>query len=88
MTARPALAALLVLVGCATSEQQSTPAAADNSGNSSNGDVVCQREYPVGSNIPVTKCRTVAQQGEDKRAADTTLEAVRRPGNVTRPTTQ
>lgn len=88
MTARPALAALLVLVGCAMSEQQGKPTSANNSGNNSSGDVVCQREYPVGSNIPVTKCRTVAEQGEDKRAADATLEAVRRPGNVTRPTTQ
>jgi len=31
-------------------------------------DMVCTREYPTGSNIPITKCRTREQVEEERRS--------------------
>jgi hypothetical protein len=53
--------AALSLVACAAE-----PAAQTNSAAS---DLVCTREYPIGSNIPVTKCRTHEQVEAEKAAA-------------------
>jgi len=41
----------------------------------SNDDMVCTREYPTGSSIPITRCRS-RQQIEAEKAAAT--EALRR----------
>ena len=70
------LLVLLVLVACAASDPQRQAVAQNPT------DLICTREYPVGSNIPVTKCRTVDQIEAEKRAADSTMESTRRVGNV------
>jgi hypothetical protein len=49
-------------------------------------DTICTREYPTGSNIPVTKCRSRAQAAAEKAAAD---EMMRRAHTLgARPSTQ
>jgi len=39
----------------------------------SEGDLVCTREYPTGSNIPLTKCRTRSQVETEKAVATENL---------------
>jgi hypothetical protein len=38
------------------------------------GEMVCKREYPTGSNLPVTKCRTRAQIEAERAAANEALQ--------------
>ena len=69
-TITPSLFVLLFLAGCATtgSQTQTETAAAEK--------VVCQRETPTGSNIPVTRCRTETQTAIDKRNAEEVTDAL------------
>ena len=72
--------ATLFLVACAADPavQSTTGAPATPAGTTAvaGGDeLVCTREYPTGSNIPVNKCRTRAQVEAEKAAS---AEALRR----------
>jgi curli biogenesis system outer membrane secretion channel CsgG len=71
-SATAALLATVVIAGCSTEPAARTSAAP----NQAASDMVCAREYPIGSNIPVTKCRTREQIEADKAAA---TENLRRP---------
>ena len=80
MRVRIVFLAALALAGCASNEPAAQSVAG---GKSNNDDFICVKEYPLGSNIPVTRCRNTAQREQDKREADETLDAVRsRPGGV------
>jgi hypothetical protein len=57
---------MAVLLACAAEPAQRSAAA--------DGDMVCKREYPTGSNLPVTKCRTRAQIEADQAAANEALQ--------------
>jgi hypothetical protein len=66
----------LLLISCAaepTAQATATPAP-------NTGDMVCTREYPIGSNIPVTKCRTREQIEADKAAAQEGLRRTQTGG--------
>ena len=82
MIVRPVHLAWLVLAGCAASPPQA------QSTTENNNDLVCQRVYPTGSNIPVTRCTTFSQREQEKRNADALMDSVRRPGNVSGASTQ
>jgi hypothetical protein len=70
LVAASSLASVL-LVGCAGDPQKQTNAAgADNA-----DELVCTREYPTGSNIPIKRCRSRAQIEEERAAA---VETIRR----------
>ena len=60
--------AVLSLSACAVEPPDST---ADS------GSLVCSREIPVGSNIPVRKCRTREQIEQERRTAEQVREAIR-----------
>jgi hypothetical protein len=45
-------------------------------GKQSDASVVCEREYPIGSNLPVTKCRTAAEREQLRRDAQKELDRV------------
>ena len=81
MKANAAFLMLLALGGCASRQPQGQTVA-DNK-----PDVICVREYPTGSNLPVTRCTTAAQRAAAKREADDTLESVRRVGGTAGRTT-
>ena len=71
-----AVSSIAVLVlGCAAEPVAATNVASD-------GDMVCKREYPTGSNLPVTKCRTRAQIEEEKAAANESLRRTTIGGSV------
>jgi hypothetical protein len=71
-----AVSSIAVLVlGCAAEPVADTNVAGD-------GDMVCKREYPTGSNIPVTKCRTRAQIEAEKTAANESLRRTTIGGSV------
>ncbi len=59
------LAAALILSGCATSESDEYIV----SDLAPEEEVICKRQRPVGSHIPVRVCRTRAQIEADKEAA-------------------
>jgi len=63
-----AAAVLITMSGCALEPAEST---ADN------GSLICSRETPVGSNIPIRKCRTREQIELERRAADQARDAIR-----------
>jgi len=63
--------AALILSACATEP----PVQAQAAPSQNAGDLVCTREYPIGSNIPITKCRTREQVDAEKAAA---VEGLRR----------
>lgn len=72
---------VLFVVGCAAeptpsgttgSVAQPAPAATAAGGSD---EMVCSREYPTGSNIPITKCRSRQQIEAEKAAA---MEGLRR----------
>jgi hypothetical protein len=60
----------LLLAACAAEPPAQANAAPTQSAGS---DMVCTREYPIGSNIPITKCRTREQIGADKAAGQENL---------------
>lgn len=67
------LLAPLFLAGCAASPQSQTAVAEQT--------VVCARETPTGSNIPVTRCRNASQREQEKTNADEWIESIRKvPG--------
>ncbi|WP_280151378.1 hypothetical protein [Piscinibacter sp. XHJ-5] len=74
----------LMLAACAAqptnsgTESTTTQANATSAGN--DGDTVCSREYPTGSNIPIVKCRTRAQADAEKTAANESLRRVQSGG--------
>jgi hypothetical protein len=70
-----AFALTMVLAGCATAPGTQVQAASSDA-----GDVVCTREYPIGTNIPVTKCRTRAQAEAEKASAIEGLKRVQTGG--------
>lgn len=47
--------------------------------------MVCTRETPVGSNFPITKCRTPEQVAQDKAEADRVKAMIQQTTTV-RPT--
>jgi hypothetical protein len=61
----PSIAVLLL--ACAAEPVAATNVASD-------GEMVCKREYPTGSNLPVTKCRTRAQIEAERAAANEALQ--------------
>ena len=60
--------AVLSLSACAIEPADST---ADS------GSLICSREIPVGSNIPIRKCRTREQIEQERRAADQVRDTIR-----------
>ena len=67
-----ALVLFASLVGCAsepTTPTIASSAAASSPSAGSASDVICAKEYPTGSNIAVTKCRTPEQMASQKAAA-------------------
>jgi hypothetical protein len=83
LTASAALTTVL-LAACATEPvpqqgQQQTASSASSPGDNAN-QMVCTREYPIGTNIPVTKCRTREQIEADKRTATESLNKIQRGG--------
>jgi hypothetical protein len=70
------LAATLPLLLAACAAEPAGPAATPATASSSGKDeMICSREYPTGSNIPITKCRTREQIEAEKAAA---VEGMRR----------
>lgn len=67
----------LLLASCAAEPvaPAATNATAPAASAAAGGDeMVCTREYPIGSNIPVNKCRTRAQIEADRAAAQENLK--------------
>jgi hypothetical protein len=62
--------ALALLVGCANS-----PTASVEGGDS---DVVCERYYPTGSNLPKTRCVTAEERRKDQEGVDDVRNAINR----------
>ncbi len=62
------------------------PVGAGNDGGSAQktaaGDMVCKREYPTGSNLPVTKCRSRKQIEAEQAAANEALQRSTIGGSV------
>jgi hypothetical protein len=71
-----ALLATVIIAACSTEPSAQTSAAP----NQAASNVVCTREYPIGSNIPVTKCRTREQIEADKAAATENLRRTQTGG--------
>ena len=65
---RSFLCVTLLLVGCAAD-----PAAPTNQPDQVASDMVCTREYPTGSTIPMTKCRTPEQLERERRIGQETI---------------
>lgn len=63
----------LLLVGCATEPTGQTAAAPAAATADAKDEMVCSREYPTGSNLPITKCRSRAQIEAEKAAATESL---------------
>jgi hypothetical protein len=81
------LSALLLAACAAEPAAQATskaPAAADQpkaaATAAADNDTICTREYPTGSNIPLTKCRTRAQVEAEKAAAEDSMRRVQTSG--------
>ena len=71
-----AMAFASLLAACAAEPAASTNAAAASAAPATAGgdEMVCTREYPIGSNIPVNKCRTRAQIEADRAASQENLK--------------
>jgi len=67
----------LLLGACASEAVEPTNPSANPAGTQTTAaagdDTVCTREYPTGSNIPVTKCKTRAQIEKEQAAAHETM---------------
>jgi hypothetical protein len=76
MKTLPLLALLtLALSGCAVTPPPGTPISADQ--------MSCDRETRIGSNLPTTRCRSMAQREAERRAAEKMGDNLR-PGAATR----
>ena len=65
------LSAMIVtfgLAGCASNESEPESVAYDNL-PPDRDEVICRRQRPVGSHVPVTVCRTRGQMERDREAA-------------------
>ena len=60
-----------LLAACAA--DPATPSGAATETAAAKSDMVCSREYPTGSNIAVTKCRTTEQVDAQRAAAERRL---------------
>ena len=45
-------------------------------GKQADADVLCEREYPIGSSLPVTKCRSAAEREQQRLNAQKELDRV------------
>jgi hypothetical protein len=70
-TMRLALSALAALALCACAAAEPTKLAASDKPD-------CVREYPTGSNFPITVCRTRDDRDRQQQAADEVKDSVRR----------
>lgn len=71
---RAALLVLALLLGaCAPAPLQQQAAQQPNDSQGS----ICEREYPVGSNLPVTRCRTAEERERDRARSQRELDRVR-----------
>ena len=70
MRAQAIALATLIAAGCAATEPSQTVA--------DSGGVICAREYPTGSSIPITKCKTAAQREQERRDTEADVQALRR----------
>jgi hypothetical protein len=81
---RRATVASVLLAACGAPSSVQTAAApeapASTAAAGSGDDLICTREYPTGSNIPVRKCRTLAQIEADKAASTESLRRVQAGG--------
>jgi len=72
-----ALSLASILAACAAEPAARADAApgamATPSPNASPDEMVCTREYPIGSNIPITKCKSRAQIEADRAASQENL---------------
>ena len=75
-----ALGALLLVVSALLSGCAGSPA---QDGKQADSDVLCEREYPIGSNLPVTKCRSAAEREQQRLNAQKELDRV--PATATPP---
>jgi hypothetical protein len=72
----------LTLAACAGEPRAKTSTVAE-----AGTDTVCRKEYPTGSNIPVTRCRTREQIEADRRNAADALGRIS-PGTARAPAGQ
>lgn len=75
--AAAAALATCVLVACAGATAPSVVAVDDRADGN-----VCVREYPIGSNIPVTRCRTREQREAEKTAGEELLRQAQQAGQA------
>lgn len=79
----------VVLAACAASETVPEDSVAYQEPPMDPNEVVCKRQRPIGSHIPVTVCRTRAQMEADREAALRATGPLRtmggRPGPATPP---
>lgn len=77
----PALSLVAMLLAACAAEPVGQPAtAAAAAAPGAQDEMVCTREYPTGSNIPLTKCRTRAQIEAEKAAATEGLRRLQTGG--------
>jgi hypothetical protein len=67
-----AVVALVALSGCANSAAPANQAAGDAT------NLICVREYPTGSSIPTTRCRTPEQIARERDEAQRSVDQVGR----------
>ena len=73
----PALATLL-LAACAADPADQSAATSQTA-----SDMTCTREYPTGTNIPITKCRTREQIETERKVGQDALRQVQKGGPTT-----
>ncbi len=78
-----------VLSGCVGAGQSSGSSRATIQRNSNdNGDLICHQEYPTGSHIGRTVCRSTDERDRDREQAREFITTPRRPTRPTRPLPQ
>ena len=87
LSARATSILAMLLVACATEPSRQTSGAASSqaaatlvTATEEDDDMVCSREYPTGSNIPVTRCRTRTQVETEQAVAKESLRRSQRGG--------
>jgi len=73
-----AACAALWLAACAAESETPTQTGAASSAHPD--ETICSREYPIGSNIPMTKCRTRAEVDARRAAANEELRRAQTGG--------
>ena len=68
-----AAALATLLAACAAEPTATTNANAAPPAANAADEVVCTREYPIGSNIPINKCRTRAQIEAERASSQETV---------------